>query len=257
MLGWTLWEGRTYQLVETTAPEGYERNEAPTEFILSDAPSSQLEYDLTGDSVTAWNTRMKTDIPVRKKWDGPAADAVTVRLLADNTQIQNAVLSEETGWQYTFEKLPKYDPDDGHVIQYEVKEDPPEGYEPHYEVDENGAVTITNTVISTETETEKHEQEKPTEETTPEDHITAPPAEKPPASQTPAEEPPAPQIPAAETPETKSQTAKTTVTRTQKTETTAAGTPKTGDASNIILWVFLLLISGGLLFWFIMRRKRS
>ncbi len=54
--GWTLWEERTYQLVEIVAPAGYQLAEEPTEFVLSRLPASQIEYSLTGDSVTVWNT---------------------------------------------------------------------------------------------------------------------------------------------------------------------------------------------------------
>ena len=145
-LGWTLWEGRTYQLVELSAPAGYELNNTPTEFILSETPSSQMEYDITGDSVTAWDTKTKTEISVKKEWVGPAQESITIRLFADGIELDDATLSEETSWKHTFTELPKYDSDDGHAIQYDIKEDPLEGYEPHYQVDEEQGYIITNTI---------------------------------------------------------------------------------------------------------------
>ena len=127
-LGWTLWEGRTYRLVEISAPVGYVINETPTEFIVSSSPSSQLEYDLIGDSVTAWNTKVKTEVPVTKTWVGKELNEVTVRLYADGEEKESAVLTAGGEWKHVFGNLPKYDDQDGHEIEYTVTEDAIEGY---------------------------------------------------------------------------------------------------------------------------------
>ena len=126
-LGWTLWEGRTYQLIELSAPAGYELNNTPTEFILSEAPSSQMEYDITGDSVTAWDTKTKTEISVKKEWVGPAAESITVYLKAGDDTVKTAMLNEGNNWQYTFGGIDKYDAN-GEEIQYRVEEAPLDGY---------------------------------------------------------------------------------------------------------------------------------
>ena len=126
-LGWTLWEGRTYQLIELSAPAGYELNNTPTEFILSETPSSQMEYDITGDSVTAWDTKTKTEISVKKEWVGPAAESITVYLKAGDDTVKTAMLNEGNNWQYTFGGIDKYDAN-GEEIQYRVEEAPLDGY---------------------------------------------------------------------------------------------------------------------------------
>lgn len=147
-LGWTLWEGRTYILVETSAPTGYEINETPTEFILSDSPSSQLEYDLTGDSITVWNTKEKTDIHVRKVWVGPSAESVTVYLKEGDEAVKSIALSEENNWQYTFTDLDEYD-SNGEIIQYSVEEEDIDGYSSLISGDAEEGFIITN--INSET----------------------------------------------------------------------------------------------------------
>ena len=147
-LGWTLWEGRTYQLVEVTAPDGYDLNESPTEFILSGSPSSQMEYDLTGDSVTAWDTKTKTEVSVTKKWIGPAAESVTVYLKAGDETVRTATLNEENGWQYTFTGIDKYD-DNGAEIAYEVEEEPLGNYSESTTGNMSDGYVITNTNTDT------------------------------------------------------------------------------------------------------------
>lgn len=147
-LGWTLWEGRTYQLVEITAPAGYEINETPTEFVLSSTPSSSLEYDLTGDVVDAFDTRIKTEVPVCKTWIGPSAESVTVYLKIGETTVQTATIGERNNWQYTFTGLDKYD-SDGSEIVYRVEEEPVENYRTEITGDAENGYVINNTNAET------------------------------------------------------------------------------------------------------------
>lgn len=121
-LGWTLWQGRTYCLVETAAPAGYELNTEPTLFVLSANPSSQIEYDIVGDSLSVQDNRVKTEVSVRKNWVGPGLESVTVKLLADKQQVDSVQLSEENNWTHTFTNLDKYH--NGTEISYEVEEEP-------------------------------------------------------------------------------------------------------------------------------------
>ena len=148
-LGWTLWEGRTYCLVERTAPAGYEISEEPVYFILSENPSSQMEYDLTGEQLYVGDTPVKTSVPVVKKWIGPAAGEVEVHLLADGEDTgRTLTLSEENNWSGTFEDLRKYN-ESGEEIKYTVQEVAVEGYDSAIEYAEDGSCTITNTNTET------------------------------------------------------------------------------------------------------------
>ena len=147
-LGWTLWEGRTYQLKELTAPVGYQINENPTEFVLSDTPSSQLEYDLTGDTVTAWDTKIKTEVSVTKQWIGPAAESVTVHLKDGDRVVSTATLNEGNNWQYTFTGIDKFN-DFGEEIEYKVEEAPLDNYSEMTTGNMSDGYVIINTDIST------------------------------------------------------------------------------------------------------------
>ena len=129
-LGWTLWADRTYCLVETAAPTGYELNTEPTYFILTGAPSSQMEFGITGDQLSVQDDAIKISVPVTKNWVGPVgADTVTVHLLADGEDTgKTMTLGAESGWTGSFDGLLKYDGADGHEIAYDVTEDPVTGY---------------------------------------------------------------------------------------------------------------------------------
>lgn len=147
-LGWALWEGRTYCLREVVAPTGYEPNQEPTYFVLSKTPSSQIEYDITGDQFSIQNTLARTSISVTKNWIGPAAQSVTVKLLVGSEIIDTTVLSTANNWQHTFADLPMYD-EYGTEIEYKIEEVNLSGYSSQIIPNGDGSYTIINT--STET----------------------------------------------------------------------------------------------------------
>ena len=60
--------------------------------------------------------------------DGLRPESVKVHLLADGKETDEAVLSEDNDWAYTFERLAKRN-EEGKEILYTVTEDPVEGYE--------------------------------------------------------------------------------------------------------------------------------
>ncbi len=89
------------------------------------------------------NPDEKINIPVAKVWDDAGnrdnnrPGHVTVHLLADGKQVNQAVLAPATGWTYEFKDLPKYS--NGKEIAYTLQEDPVNMY-----VTEINGYTITN-----------------------------------------------------------------------------------------------------------------
>ena len=92
----------------------------------------------------------KVDVPVEKKWVGPAAEKATVRLLAGGADSGRSVeLTEANGWKGTFSGLPKYDAKTGAEIEYAVEEDKVEGYDSAVTGDAHDGFTVTNTSTAT------------------------------------------------------------------------------------------------------------
>ncbi|WP_273101819.1 Cna B-type domain-containing protein [Bulleidia extructa] len=95
------------------------------------------------------NTRQteKTSVSVEKKWVGPAKNEVEVELLADGKATnQKITLNQGTNWKGEFKDLYKYDKDDGHEIEYRVKEKKISGYETVISGTAKSGYTITNTI---------------------------------------------------------------------------------------------------------------
>ena len=89
----------------------------------------------------------KVDVPVEKKWVGPAAEKATVRLLAGGADAGKSVeLNESNGWKASFEGLAKYDAS-GAEIEYTVKEDAVDGYDSAVTGDAEHGFTVTNTYV--------------------------------------------------------------------------------------------------------------
>ena len=100
----------------------------------------------SGFTITNTNTE-KVNIPVTKKWVGPKAGPVTVRLLADGVDTGKTItLSDSNSWTDTFSGLDKYKAD-GTAIVYTVKEDDVANYTNVITGDVTSGFTITNTNI--------------------------------------------------------------------------------------------------------------
>ncbi|WP_298629373.1 Cna B-type domain-containing protein, partial [uncultured Senegalimassilia sp.] len=100
----------------------------------------------TGFTVTNTSTA-KVDVPVEKKWVGPAADKAVVRLLAGGADSGKSVeLNEAGGWKDAFRGLPKYDAQ-GAEIAYTVAEDAVDGYKAEISGDAQTGFTVTNTYV--------------------------------------------------------------------------------------------------------------
>lgn len=134
-----------YDVQEVSVPAGYEMTK-----------SGDVE-----SGFTIVNTNVETvDVSVTKKWIGPAAGDVDVRLyqngkpnvMIDGQETQQILtLSADHNWSDTFKKLPKYDPDSGQPYAYTVdEENVPAGYEKQpIEGDGDNGFVITNKNVET------------------------------------------------------------------------------------------------------------
>ena len=127
-----------------------------------DASGSEIEYTVKEDAVEGYDSAVsgdaehgftvtntstaKVDVPVVKKWVGPAADKATVRLLAGGADSGRSLeLNESNGWKGAFSDLPKYDSQTGEEIEYAVEEDKVDGYSTAVSGDAEHGFTVTNT----------------------------------------------------------------------------------------------------------------
>ena len=133
-----------YELIEITAPEGYELNSDP---ITVKADDFNSETKIA--SKTIENRQATIDIPVEKTWVGPKAGPVTVHLFANKEDTgKSLVLSEDNNWSGTFSGLMKKDAGGSDII-YTVEEDPVTGYQDSYSGDVESGFIVTNKNIET------------------------------------------------------------------------------------------------------------
>ena len=118
-------------------------------YTVTEEPISNYDSVITGDvatgfTVTNTNTE-KVAVDVTKNWVGPATDSVTIKLLADGVEVENAVLTATDNWMHTFSNLPKYAAD-GHEIVYTVDEYDVPSYVKAIEGTSTTGFTVTNTI---------------------------------------------------------------------------------------------------------------
>ncbi|WP_449036483.1 Cna B-type domain-containing protein [Peptostreptococcus stomatis] len=131
-----------YKLVETQAPEGYQKLTDPIEVKPDDFGTKKIALKNIENK-----KKEKTKISVRKEWVGGIGNSITaqVKMVGSEAVVQEYVLNAANNWQHTFENLEKYAAD-GSEIQYRVVEkDVPAGYKVEYEKDSNGTWVIKNT----------------------------------------------------------------------------------------------------------------
>ena len=96
-------------------------------YTVSEEPVEGYETTIEGTNITNTRTPEVVEIPVTKIWkdndnqDGVRSDKVTVRLLADGTEVASQELSAATDWKTVFTNLPKYN--HSKQILYTVTED--------------------------------------------------------------------------------------------------------------------------------------
>ena len=109
------------------------------------ANGEQIVYTITEDQVEGYTTVIdgfnvtnihaaeQTQVTVQKVWDddddfeGKRPESITIRLFANNVEMEAVTVTEEMGWSYTFENLPLNV--NGEKIVYTVAEDTVENYE--------------------------------------------------------------------------------------------------------------------------------
>ncbi|WBB30951.1 Cna B-type domain-containing protein [Parvimonas micra] len=134
-----------YTVKEETVVEGYD-----TEII-----AGQVDGAL-GYIIKNKHNVEKTEIPVEKKWIGPASvEEVTVKLFADGVDTgKTLTLKKSENWKGKFTNLDKYK--NGKEIVYTIKEAKVEGYESKIEGNAKDGFVITNkNVEKTEVPVEK------------------------------------------------------------------------------------------------------
>ncbi|XVG96247.1 Cna B-type domain-containing protein [Eubacteriales bacterium KG127] len=95
-------------------------NSKPIEFMPSSLNDNVLAR--INDSEITNLQKSKVSIP----------SSIKVNLLADNKVIDILEITKENNWKGSFKKLPMYDENDGHEINYTVKEVPIKGYIAEY-----------------------------------------------------------------------------------------------------------------------------
>ena len=122
-------------------------------YSLAEEPVEGYDSAVTGDAhdgFTVTNTSTaKVDVPVEKKWVGPAAGEVAVSLKRGDAVVGTLELNEANGWKASFEGLPKYDAKTGAEIEYAVEEDAVAGYDSAVSGDAHDGFTVTNTSTAT------------------------------------------------------------------------------------------------------------
>ena len=102
-------------------------------YTVEEEPVEGYTPAVTGHNIKNSHTPETVDISGAKTWDdnndqdGIRPETITVKLLADNVEVDEVTVSAP--WTYSFTGLPKYR-DGGTLIAYTVEEEPVDGYEP-------------------------------------------------------------------------------------------------------------------------------
>ena len=131
----------------------YDASGAEIAYAVEEDKVDGYDSAITGDAqsgFTVTNTSTATvNVPVEKKWVGPAAGEVTVSLKRGDAVVGTLKLSDANGWKGTFSGLPKYDSQTGEEIAYSLAEEPVEGYDSAVTGDAQAGFTVTNTSTAT------------------------------------------------------------------------------------------------------------
>lgn len=119
-------------------------------YTIKEDSIENYKSEITGDMSTGFTVKNinteKIAVPVKKVWVGKEADSATIKLLADGTEKESVTLTKEDNWTHTFSNLPKYDENDGHEIVYTLDEIKVEGYNTGISGTAETGFTVTNTI---------------------------------------------------------------------------------------------------------------
>ena len=141
-----------YSVVENTVIDGYTTKITGNNNNVTSTPAQTPSTLAPSYTITNTHETDLTSVTVNKVWvdendiDKIRPNSVTVRLLANGELVSGKTieLSEENGWTYTFENLPKYE--DGETINYTIEEiQVPPGYISETTGTMETGYTITNT----------------------------------------------------------------------------------------------------------------
>lgn len=146
----TLSEGNDWEGAFSNLPRR-DASGAEIAYTVAEEPVEGYKADISGDAqsgFTVTNTgTAKVDVPVVKKWVGPAAGEVTVSLKRGDAVVGTMKLNDANGWKGSFSGLPKYDSQTGEEIEYTLAEDAVEGYDSSVSGDAHNGFTVTNTYV--------------------------------------------------------------------------------------------------------------
>ena len=120
-----LFVGRTYYLLEKSAPFPYDVDSEKILFTVSDGEEEQI--------ITVENDVKRIDIPVTKVWeddnkDNDRPESIKVKLFANGTETdKELILNESNNWTSSFNGLEEFNEDDETKINYTVMEVGAEG----------------------------------------------------------------------------------------------------------------------------------
>lgn len=142
------WQGSFTDLAKYDHNDGHAYVYTIEETQLPDY-DSKVEGNMK-DGFTFTNTNTEAvNVPVEKKWIGPAASKVDILLVKDGIETDRKLtLNEWNHWKGAFNDLTKYDSKDGHEIQYAIKEIPIADYSSDIKQTTDGYV-VTNTNMKT------------------------------------------------------------------------------------------------------------
>ncbi|MBF0779248.1 Cna B-type domain-containing protein [Streptococcus cuniculi] len=95
--------------------------------------TSEVKVEGTNVTITNHHTPETTKVSGTKIWDdadnqdGKRPEKITIRLLADGTEVASQEVTADSQWTYSFDKLPQYAA--GKKIVYTITEDKVDGYE--------------------------------------------------------------------------------------------------------------------------------